>query len=171
MGTANIRKREEELIEGIWSKMTSLDNLHVLADNVKDRLGVISFYIDDLHYNLGVKLLNDRFGIQVRGGCSCAGTYGHYLLQVSQEKSNYIKCSIDDGDYSNKPGWIRLSLHPTLKNSELEFIGNAIIDLATNFVEWQKDYSYNTKTNEYEHKYYPDKMDAVVSEWFEKVVK
>ncbi|MDZ7846599.1 MAG: hypothetical protein U5L96_07440 [Owenweeksia sp.] len=52
----------------------------------RQRLGVISFYIDDLHYNVGVKMLNDRFGIQTRGGCSCAGTYGHYLLNVSPSR-------------------------------------------------------------------------------------
>ena len=87
MGVKKILKREEEILVKIWKGIGKISNLHILAKHAKKRLGVISFYIDNLHYNLGVKLLNDRFGIQVRGGCSCAGTYGHYLLHVSQELS------------------------------------------------------------------------------------
>ena len=83
-------KREEELLPIIWKVFADIPNLHILAGDHKDRLGVISFYIDDLHYNVAVKLLNDKFGIQTRGGCSCAGTYGHYLLNVLPEQSRKI---------------------------------------------------------------------------------
>lgn len=169
MGTDKIKAREKELVDMIWDDLYNLTNLHILADDIKERLGVISFYIDDLHYNLGVKLLNDRFGIQVRGGCSCAGTYGHYLLAVSEEKSNSITCSIDEGDLSTKPGWIRLSLHPTLTNKELNFIKQAIIDLAKNHREWAKDYQYNPKCNEFVHKIFKDQTHDQVDAWFQKL--
>ena len=69
----------------------------LLAGHITDRLGIVSFYVEDLHYNLIVKLLNDRFGIQVRGGCSCAGTYGHYLLHVDPRRSGQITDKIDHG--------------------------------------------------------------------------
>ncbi|HFC01035.1 MAG TPA: aminotransferase class V-fold PLP-dependent enzyme, partial [Phaeodactylibacter sp.] len=69
MGVSNILKREEEMLAKIWKGLDKIPNLHILADHVRHRLGVVSFYIDQLHYNLGVKLLNDRYGIQVRGGC------------------------------------------------------------------------------------------------------
>lgn len=141
MGVANIKEREEELLEIIWDRMSKLDNVHILAEQHKDRLGVISFYIDGLHYNLGVKLLNDRFGIQTRGGCSCAGTYGHYLFGVSQARSNEITSDINQGNCSTKPGWIRMSIHPTMSNDEVEFIMDSIKELSNNFDEWSKDYS------------------------------
>lgn len=148
MGVENILKREEELLDIIWEKMANLPNLHILADEHRHRLGVISFYIDGLHYNMGVKLLNDRFGIQVRGGCSCAGTYGHYLLKVDQCYSKEITDMIDSGDYSRKPGWIRMSIHPTMTNEEVEYVCNCIVAMAKHFEEWLGDYEVNAAQND-----------------------
>ena len=146
MGVQNIHKREEEILDLVWEGLGNIANLHILAKQHKKRLGVVSFYIDGLHFNLGVKILNDRFGIQTRGGCSCAGTYGHYLLNVSPELSASITDQIDHGDCSLKPGWIRMSIHPTHSNSEIHFIIDAIKELAENFNEWVKD--YNTDLSE-----------------------
>ena len=72
-----------------------------------------SFYIDNLHFNLAVQLLNDKYGIQVRGGCSCAGTYGHILLNVQPDQSCDITTKINEGNLTSKPGWVRMSIHPT----------------------------------------------------------
>ncbi len=113
MGVDNILRREHELLHIIFQKLEPIPNLTILAPKIKDRLSVISFYIEGLHFNLGVKLLNDRFGIQTRGGCSCAGTYGHYLLHVDKKTSKKVTDEIDHGDLSHKPGWIRMSIHPT----------------------------------------------------------
>jgi selenocysteine lyase/cysteine desulfurase len=141
MGVENILKREEEQLKIVWNGLTNISNLHILADQHKNRLGVISFYIDELHFNVGVKMLNDKFGVQTRGGCSCAGTYGHYLLHVLPEQSGKITTAIDDGDLSNKPGWIRMSIHPTMTNKEIEYVIESIKSLAQNFKEWEGDYN------------------------------
>lgn len=166
MGVDNILKREKELLEKIWKRFDQIPNLHVLANQHRDRLGVISFYIDQLHYNLGVKLLNDRFGIQVRGGCSCAGTYGHYLLHVDQENSRSITDEITRGNLSAKPGWIRMSVHPTTSDEELDYILEAINQLAANFEAWKNDYVYERSKNEFVYK--DNKIDEVkmVQNWF-----
>jgi len=152
MGVQNIIDREYELHNIIWGKFSELDNLHVLADNFPDRLGVYSFYIDDLHFNLAVQLLNDRFGIQVRGGCSCAGTYGHILLDVNMDFSHNITEQIDGGDLSLKPGWVRMSIHPTMTDDEVRYIMKAIKDLSKNHRDWAKDYTYNNSSNEFVYK-------------------
>jgi selenocysteine lyase/cysteine desulfurase len=151
MGVENILKREHELIDKLWDELNAISNLHILANNIKDRLSIISFYVDDLHYNLAVKLLNDKFGIQTRGGCSCAGTYGHYLLSVDKDFSHAITSEISCGILDKKPGWIRMSLHPTTSNVELDFVVDAIKQLCKNHVEWGRDYHYNPQTNEYTH--------------------
>ena len=140
MGIENIHKRENEILKEVWNSFEKIPNLHVLAKQHKSRLGVISFYIDGLHFNLGVKMLNDKFGIQTRGGCSCAGTYGHYLLNVSQEISSNITNQISEGNCSNKPGWIRMSIHPTHTDEEVRYITEGIRQLAENYVEWTNDY-------------------------------
>jgi selenocysteine lyase/cysteine desulfurase len=166
MGVENIIEREEELLEIVFERLPKIPGIHILAENVKKRLGVISFYIDGLHYNLAVKLLNDRYGIQVRGGCACAGTYGHYLLNVSHQKSNSITSKITHGDLSEKPGWIRLSLHPTMNNAELDYIMDAINEVALHFHEWEKEYNYNKHTNEFHHISETRANEIKLEEWF-----
>ena len=151
MGVNNILDREHEIHKIVWEKFSVLKNVHILASNFDKRLGVYSFYIDDLHFNLAVQLLNDRYGIQVRGGCSCAGTYGHILLDVQQDQSHIITSSIDKGDLKVKPGWVRMSIHPTMPDKEVHFIMNAIEELSENHLQWSNDYIYNTKTNEFNH--------------------
>lgn len=151
MGVANILKREEELLEILFTKLESQDNIHILAGQHKHRLGVVSFYIDNLHYNIGVRLLNDYYGIQSRGGCSCAGTYGHYLLNVDQETSNKITSEISLGNFSNKPGWIRVSIHPTMTNEEVTYLGDCIIELAKNHQRMKAGYESNANCGSIEH--------------------
>lgn len=169
MGCDNIKEREEQLLDIIWQPLNSIDNLNVLANNIRNRLGIISFYIDDLHYNLGVKILNDRFGIQVRGGCSCAGTYGHYLLGVDKEQSKSITGKIDSGDLSEKPGWIRLSIHPTMTNEEVKYIVESIKDVAENHKDYSKDYINKAESNEiFFNKLESDIfIDEQINKWFE----
>lgn len=166
MGVQNILDREHEIVEYVFEEFEKAPNITILAGQHKDRLGVISFYIDDLHYNLGVKILNDRFGIQTRGGCSCAGTYGHFLLHVDQETSHDLVCKIDSGDLIEKPGWIRMSIHPTTTNAEIEFVCESIKQLAQNHKEWAKEYSYNSKTNEYLHINAKMTEKELVKKWF-----
>lgn len=168
MGVPNILAREHELLELIWPRLEAIPNLHILAGQHRERLGVISFYIDGLHYNLGVRLLNDRFGIQVRGGCSCAGTYGHYLLEVSREQSRQITDKISHGDLSEKPGWMRLSIHPVMTDQEILFILDALRQLAANFGEWSRDYKYDVHTNEFLFRGGDTFEKEMVNDWFSR---
>jgi selenocysteine lyase/cysteine desulfurase len=166
IGTDQMKLREEYLVKKAFELLSKVPNLHILADNVRERLGVISFYIDNIHYNLLVKLLNDRYGIQVRGGCACAGTYGHYLLDVTYEDSHKITQLINSGDLSVKPGWVRLSLHPTMSDEELEIFADACRQIVKNIDSWKKDYIYNKKKNEFRHLTEPEDKTSFVKDWF-----
>ncbi len=167
MGVDNILAREKELLDIAFAEMEAIPEVHILAENIKERLGVISFYITDIHFNLVVKLLSDRFGIQVRGGCACAGTYGHYLLEVSHEKSHEITEKINHGDLSEKPGWVRWSLHPTVTDREVYQFVDALKQIIANYKEWKKDYIYNNKKNEFFHVNPPVDSKKEVKDWFE----
>jgi selenocysteine lyase/cysteine desulfurase len=169
MGTEMIQKREKELIELAFNELLKINNLHILASEIRDRLGVFSFYVDNIHHNLFTSLLNDRFGIQVRGGCSCAGTYGHFLLNVDIKMSKEITDKIDAGDLSMKPGWVRLSLHPTMTDDELLYITDAIKQTVDNADEWKKDYCYNNHTNEFTHCEFNGRTQSGYSAWFNLV--
>lgn len=167
MGVQHILEREHELIEKVFQELLPIENLTLLAGQHQDRLGVFSFYIDELHYNLGVKLLNDRFGIQTRGGCSCAGTYGHFLLHVDQQQSRELLDKMDHGCLIERPGWIRMSIHPTMTDKEVHFICEAIKELSLNHKIWARDYVYKVSNNEYVHKSFLSKERELVKQWFE----
>ncbi len=167
MGVKNILDREHELMQQIFANLGDVKGVNILAPKHKNRLGVVSFYIDDLHFNLGVKLLNDKFGIQTRGGCSCAGTYGHYLLNVDRELSHQLTCEITAGELTHKPGWIRMSIHPTTTCNEIDYICESIQALVKNHKDWAKDYQYNKANNEFIHKTFIPTQEVRVSDWFE----
>jgi selenocysteine lyase/cysteine desulfurase len=167
MGIENILKREHEIVDYIFSELGNIPNIKILAAQHQDRLGVISFYVENLHFNLGVKLLNDKFGIQTRGGCSCAGTYGHFLLHVDQETSHQLIDEISLGDLIRKPGWIRMSIHPTTTNEEIKFVCESLKALAENHNQWSKDYHYDKITNEFVHQNAKPLEREMVEKWFE----
>jgi selenocysteine lyase/cysteine desulfurase len=149
MGVEKIVRREKQLLTLLLTHLEKIPTVHIFEGQVKDRLGIVSFTIDKVHYNLVVRLLNDRFGFQVRGGCSCAGTYGHYLFKLSKEASKQITKKIDQGDLSEKPGWVRFSLHPITTDEEILLFVRAVEEIAMNIEEWKKDYVYDPKSNDY----------------------
>ncbi len=167
MGTENIHKREKELMDVVFERFKKIPGLKILSEEHQDRLGVASFYVENIHHNLIVKLLNDRFGIQVRGGCSCAGTYGHFLLNVDIDTSHMITDQINSGDLSLKPGWVRMSVHPTMTDAELETICTALEQTVANINEWGKEYYFDKKSGEFFHKEFHRKEEKDFNSWYE----
>ncbi len=167
IGTNNIHNREKELLTKAFSDFEKIEGIQILSGDQKERIGVISFYHEKIHHNLIVKILNDRYGIQVRGGCSCAGTYGHFLLDVTKEMSERITSQLNSGDASNKPGWIRLSIHPLMTDDELKYILRAIKEVVENHEDWSKDYYLDKQVNEWFHKNFHRKTPDDFTHWFE----
>lgn len=150
MTTANIMEREHELTERFMDRLERIAGIEILEKQNRKRIGFVSFYIPRIHHNLIVRLLNDRYGIQTRGGCLCAGTYGHLLLHIDQQRSREITDRINHGDLSAKPGWVRVSLHPTLTDREVDRIAAAIREIRKHYREWQQDYRFNKHTGDFE---------------------
>jgi selenocysteine lyase/cysteine desulfurase len=166
MGVENMKNRENELLELCYSEFKKLPQITLLGDLQSERIGCVSFTIEDIHYNLAVRLLNDRFGIQVRGGWSCASTYAHSLFGIDRKKSDVITKGIMQQDLTDKPGWVRLSLHPTMTNAELLYICTALQSIIVYHQEWKKDYAYNPCTNEFESVLHADSLKEEVKTWF-----
>jgi hypothetical protein len=105
-------------------------NLEILGDPHPPRLPIISFRVRPgdryLHHHFVVTLLNDLFGIQARGGCSCAGPYGHRLLGIGDDRAAAIQGRVSDGFFGAKPGWARVNLHFTMSESTVDFIIEAV---------------------------------------------
>lgn len=149
MGVEAMQQREQEIVPYVMDTLEAINGVKLLARTRRDRLAIFSFYVTGIHYNLIVQLLNDRFGVQARGGCSCAGTYGHYLLHVDPTLSHSITERIDHGDLSDKPGWVRISFHPTTTMVEIDHALNAVREIVEHVDEWAGEYDYSPATNEF----------------------
>ena len=139
MGVDNIRRRETEMLKILFDRLSAISGIHILAANNRDRLAIISFLVEGAHHDRVVQLLNDRFGIQARGGCSCAGPYGHLLLNIDKPRSYKIWRRLRAGDIYSKPGWVRLSFHPTMTDAEIDYIMDAVERTVTHYKEWSSD--------------------------------
>jgi selenocysteine lyase/cysteine desulfurase len=166
MKVDKILAREHEINAIVFKELSKIPNLTILAKQHTNRLGIFSFFIENAHFNLIVKLLNDKFGIQTRGGCSCAGTYGHYLLHLDQQTSKSIEDQINEGCLIDRPGWVRMSIHPTITNKEVLFVCESIKKVAENFKEWSKNYEYDAIKNEFKYKFGESSEKKLVNNWF-----
>lgn len=147
MGTARIQRRKKYLLQLFFDGLSLIKNAAALAPEQRERQGIVSLDIKGVHYSLAARILSDVFGVQARGGCFCAGTYGHYLLGMDENKSRAITSRIDRGDYSTKPGWVRLSLHPTMTDEEVQIVLQALHSAASQKEKYRDLYTYDPAHN------------------------
>ncbi|MDQ6771435.1 MAG: aminotransferase class V-fold PLP-dependent enzyme [Candidatus Dormibacteraeota bacterium] len=130
VGTAEIRRREESFIGRAIAHWRGQPGLEILGNPDLDRLSIVSFVVRHggryLHHNYVVALLNDLFGIQARGGCSCAGPYGHRLLGIDLERSHEFEREIGRGCEAIKPGWVRVNFNYFISEAVFKFILAAV---------------------------------------------
>jgi len=130
VGTSQIRQLESDFVGTALQRWSSNPNIEILGSQQAKRLSIVSLRIKhhgkDLHYGFVVALLNDLFGIQVRGGCSCAGPYAHRLLNMSPEYSNAIEGCINQGEMVMRPGWVRLNFNYFIDQESFEYLVQAI---------------------------------------------
>lgn len=139
VGVETIRTLEDQFIERAIERWSDNPNIQILGNPKAWRLSIVSFLVrhDEryLHHNFVVTLLNDLFGLQVRGGCSCAGPYGHRLLNIDLVKSEAYQREITRGSEGIKPGWARVNFNYFMSSEEFEYVLDAIDFVATN--GWQ----------------------------------
>ncbi|WP_438432831.1 aminotransferase class V-fold PLP-dependent enzyme [Gorillibacterium sp. sgz500922] len=164
MGAAEICEREHQLAEHLLTGLEAIPGVAILDAGLRERLPIVSFTVETVHYPLMVRLLNDRFGIQSRGGCSCAGTYGHFLFQLDREESGRIRREVEQGNQREKPGWVRLSLHPVMTDREVAFLIEAVRRSVRFAPLWKEDYRYDPAVNDYRHIRFPRRMGP--QNWF-----
>ena len=125
-----IRAREETFIKRAIESWSKNPNIVILGNQDAWRLSIVSFVVrhngDYLHHNFAVALLNDLFGIQARGGCSCAGPYGHRLLGIDLATSKEFEREIVRGCEGIKPGWVRVNFNYFLSEAQFQFLLEAI---------------------------------------------
>ncbi len=156
IGTDLIAAREEALWQQVLHRWAGNPRIEVLGSHQARRLAVISFRIRHgagcyLHHNFVVALLNDLFGIQARGGCSCAGPYGHRLLAIGEARSHALREEIGHGCEGVKPGWTRINFNYFISAATAGFIADAVEVIAADGYRLLPQYRFDPQTGLWRH--------------------
>jgi selenocysteine lyase/cysteine desulfurase len=156
VGVETIQAHEERAIRRAIAAWNDEPNLEVLGNPRAARLSIVSFVVRHgerrLHHDLVVALLNDLFGIQARGGCSCAGPYGHRLLGIDEQRSHAFERVIDGGCHGLKPGWVRINFTWFLTDAVIDFLIEAVRLVARDGWRLLDDYRFDPVTGRWSHR-------------------
>ncbi len=155
VGVDSISAREHDFVTRAIRSWEDNPNIDVLGNHSADRLSIVSFVVRHgdrhLHHNFVVALLNDLFGIQSRGGCSCAGPYGHRLLGIDLEHSEEFEREITRGCEGIKPGWIRLNFNYFIDETTFDYLVDAVHFVASNGSRFLGYYQFDPDTGFWHH--------------------
>jgi selenocysteine lyase/cysteine desulfurase len=157
VGVEEIQRREERFVRDAVVAWSEHPNLEILGSRDAERLSIVSFIVRDgsghhLHHNFVVAVLNDLFGIQSRGGCSCAGPYGHRLLGIDLDRSHEFEREITRGCEGIKPGWVRVNFNYFIDDETFRYVVDAVsfvADRGRDLLPW---YRFEPATGLWRHR-------------------
>ncbi|MEM1056119.1 MAG: aminotransferase class V-fold PLP-dependent enzyme [Bacteroidota bacterium] len=157
VGVETIHAREHDFCARALSAWGAHEGIEILGPNDPDgRLGIVSFNVTSagkaLHPRFVTVLLDDLFGIQSRAGCSCAGPYGHRLLDVTQEYSERVRECTLDGIHGLKPGWARVGFHYTMDDVEVDYLIEAVCFVADLGARFLPLYDFDVASGAWSHR-------------------
>jgi selenocysteine lyase/cysteine desulfurase len=156
VGEETIERREMSFIDRAVASWSTNSRLKILGNPDAHRLSIVSFLVHHgdlyLHHNYVVALLNDVFGIQARGGCSCAGPYGHRLLGIDLDTSSRFRRAINSGCEGVKPGWVRVNFNYFISEAVFEFILKAVHMVADEGWKLLPHYEFDSETGLWRHR-------------------
>jgi selenocysteine lyase/cysteine desulfurase len=157
VGVPLIKSVEAALLRRAVTAWSAEPSIEILGNLDAERLSIVSFVVKHpggqyLHHNFVVALLNDLFGIQARGGCSCAGPYGHRLLGIDIEHSHAFQHEIAAGCEGIKPGWVRVNLTYFVAEPVADYIIDAVRFVATDGDRFLTDYRFDPPTGLWHHR-------------------
>lgn len=156
VGEEEIYMREQDFVNRALEHWSKNPNIRILGNTTAPRLSIMSFMVRHgeryLHHDFVVALLNDLFGIQARGGCSCAGPYGHRLLGIDIDTSHRFDSVIEEGCEILKPGWTRINFNYFISPTVFEYIVEAIDFIGTDGWRFLPDYYFDPAVGCWHHK-------------------
>ncbi|WP_027342612.1 aminotransferase class V-fold PLP-dependent enzyme [Hamadaea tsunoensis] len=157
VGADVIRAREEDFLHRAIASWQHNPHVQILGNTSAERLSIVSFVVKGpsgryLHHNFVVALLNDLFGIQSRGGCSCAGPYGHRLLGIDLARSHQFEQEVLKGCEGIKPGWVRVSFNYFISETVFRYIAEAVHLVATYGHRLLPEYRFEARTGLWRHR-------------------
>jgi hypothetical protein len=156
VGVPTIQAIERDFLRRARAAWAAHPDIHILGSASADRLSILSFVVKRpgaryLHHNVVVAILSDLFGIQSRGGCSCAGPYGHRLLGIDLERSHEFEREITAGCEGIKPGWVRISFNYFISEAVFRYIVRAVELVAEQGYKLVPQYRFSLETGLWRH--------------------
>ncbi len=156
VGVGVIRAHEDQFLRRAVAAWLAEPAIEILGNLDAERLSIVSFVMRApsgryLHHNFVVALLNDLFGIQSRGGCSCAGPYGHQLLGIDLDRSLEFEGEISRGCEGIKPGWVRINFNYFISEPVFRYLVDAVLLVARDGWRLLDDYRFNPATGLWRH--------------------
>jgi selenocysteine lyase/cysteine desulfurase len=160
VGVDVIRSYEQDYLRRAIGSWVQEPSIEILGNLEAERLSILSFTVRapsgrHLHHNFVVALLNDLFGIQSRGGCSCAGPYGHRLLGIDLDRSREFDREIAHGCEGIKPGWVRVNFNYFISEAVFTYIVEAVKLVARDGWRLLGDYRFDPATGLWRHRHGP----------------
>jgi selenocysteine lyase/cysteine desulfurase len=159
VGADTIQRRERSFISRAIASWSANPNIELLGNLEAERLSIVSFVVRDgrryLHHNFVVAVLNDLFGIQSRGGCSCAGPYGHRLLGIDIDRSHEFEREIARGCEGIKPGWVRVNFNYFISDAVFDYLLEAVHLVANQGRKLLTDYRFDPASGLWRHRQGP----------------
>jgi selenocysteine lyase/cysteine desulfurase len=159
VGADTIQRAERSFISRAIASWSANPNIELLGNLEAERLSIVSFVVRDgrryLHHNFVVAVLNDLFGIQSRGGCSCAGPYGHRLLGIDLDRSHEFEREIARGCEGIKPGWVRVNFNYFISEAVFEYLLAAVHLVADQGRRLLPDYRFEPASGLWRHRLGP----------------
>lgn len=151
LGQQWLDSRQQELRQRALKVWAQNDRIELLGKPNATALPIFSFRVRDengglVHHQFFTRLLSDMTGIQARGGCACAGPYGHRLLGLDRADSDATIAALENGEETAKPGWVRLNLSALMSNEKADLVIAAVDNLARIAPDYAKDYRVDTST-------------------------
>jgi hypothetical protein len=160
VGVGVIRGREDYFLRRAVTAWQAEPTIEVLGNPDAERLSIVSFVVrapsgQYLHHNFVVSLLNDLFGIQARGGCSCAGPYGHRLLGIDLDQSHAFEREITHGCEGIKPGWVRINFNYFISLAVFDYLVEAVAMISRQGWRLLEDYRFDPANGLWRHRLGP----------------
>lgn len=115
IGLENIYAKEEELKFYFGMRVRGIEGVKLYCKYSQEKLPIFSLNFEGISPYAISSYLSEKFNIQTRAGCSCAGPYGHDLLALEDGQS-----------FEEKPGWLRISIHYTHTKKEIDLLLRAL---------------------------------------------
>ena len=157
VGVDVIRAHERDFVRRAITAWQANPAMQILGNVTAERLSIVSFVVRRpsgtyLHHNFIVAVLNDLFGIQSRGGCSCAGPYGHRLLGIDLERSSEFDAQIAHGCEGIKPGWVRVNFNYFISEPVFTYLIHAVDHIADLGARLLPAYRFDAATGRWQHR-------------------